>query len=50
VSVHVFELGTLNAKQRSELTLVGRLKALAHGGKTGVRPSIRSPVTPANCA
>jgi len=30
---NVFELGTLNAKQRSELTLVGRLKALAHGGK-----------------
>ena len=29
----VFEIGTLSAEQRSELSLTGRLKALFHGGK-----------------
>lgn len=30
---NVFELGTLTALQRGELTFFGRLKAWAHGGK-----------------
>jgi len=29
----VFEIGTLTREQRGELSIVGRLKAWAHGGK-----------------
>jgi NAD-dependent dihydropyrimidine dehydrogenase PreA subunit len=33
---NVFEIATLTAQQRSELTLIGRMKAWVHGGKQAV--------------
>lgn len=34
----VFEIGTISAEQRSALTWVGWIKALAHGGKQAFTP------------
>ena len=34
----VFELGIISAADRRQLSLLGRLKSLAHGGKTAYTP------------